>query len=51
MQEMTVGEIEDVSGGGDAQMKILHAQEILSFISNMLKKKSEMAMSVIANLK
>jgi hypothetical protein len=68
MQEMTVGEIENVSGGTltadetamlahisdpnqramtAAQLRMQHAQEILSFISNILKKKNEMAMAII----
>ena len=34
-----------------AQMELQHAQEILSFITNMMKKMNEMAMAVIGNLK
>lgn len=34
-----------------AQMELQHAQEIASFISNMMKKMNEMAMAIISNLK
>lgn len=34
-----------------AQMELQHAQEVLSFISNVMKKMNEMAMAVIGNLK
>jgi hypothetical protein len=34
-----------------AQLRLQHAQEILTFITNFLKKKNEMAMSIAQNLK
>ena len=35
----------------EAQLALQHEQEMVSFISNQLKKKNEIAMAVISNLK
>ena len=34
-----------------AQMQLQHCQELISFVSNIMKKINEMQMSVIGNLK